>query len=120
MPISLAGAALPSWLQRIPKDRLICVYGSGTYWDYQILRYGDDTHYNVVAGYDVFRYDPKDEPKGYPVNKDHYIVINDTSSDNKYFVLGPTTSDHEWLEELPKVHPEIEITEIPEDDEFEK
>jgi hypothetical protein len=119
MSVSLAGAALPSWLHRIPKERLIGVYGSGTYWDYQIMKYGNEFPGNIVAGYDVFRYDPNDEPKGYPVNKDHYIVFNDTRSDDKYFVAGPIESDHEWLAKLPKVHPEIEITELPEDDEDE-
>ena len=98
----------------------MAVYGSGTYWDHQILKYGDDIHKNVIAGYDVFRYDLKDEPKVYPVNKDHYIVLNDATTDDMYFVLGPTTSDHEWLADLPKVRPEIEITELPEDDEDDK
>jgi hypothetical protein len=119
MSVSLAGAAIPSFLGRIPHDRLMAVYGSGTFWNHQILKYGNDIHDNVIGGYDVFRYDPKDEPKGYPVNKDHYIVLNDTTTDDMYIILGPTDSDHEWLAELPKINPEIEITELPEDNEDE-
>jgi hypothetical protein len=117
VPVSLAGAAIPSWLSSIPQERLMAVLGSGTYWDYQILKYGNEIHDNVIGGYDVFRYDAKDEPKGYPVNKDHYIILNVTTSDDMYVVLGPTSSDHEWLVELPKIRPDIEITELPDDEE---
>ncbi len=77
---------------------------------------GDTVIDNVVAGYDVFRYDSNDEIKGYPINKDHYIVLNNTNSDDKYLVVGPIEGDHQWLAELPKIHPEIEITELPEDE----
>ena len=117
MPISLAGEAIPSWLQNIPEERLMAVWGSGTYWDMQMVRLGNEVIDNVVAGYDVFRHDPKDEPFGYPVNKDHYIVFMDSSSDDMYLIIGPEKDDDHWLAELPKSRPEIEITELPSNDE---
>ena len=52
----------------------------------------------------------------YPVNKDHYIVFRDTSSDDMYLVIGPEKDDDHWLAELPKVRPEIVITELSKDD----
>ena len=114
VPVSFAGGAIPTWLSSLPKENLMAVYGSGTYFDERIVQLGDQVVPYVVAGYDVFRYDEKDEEKGYPVNKDHYIVIRDTTSDERFLVLGPekVEGDH-WFEELPKEHPEIEITEFP-------
>jgi hypothetical protein len=120
IPVSFAGVALPSWLRGIPEEKLMAVYGSGTYYDMRIAQLGEALIPYVVAGYDVFRYDPKDEEKGTPVNKDHYIVISDTTSDERFLVIGPEKVDGDhWFAELPKEHPEIEITEFPSDDENE-
>ena len=82
----------------------------------RIVQLGEEVIPYVVAGYDVFRYDEKDEAKGYPVNKDHYIVFRDTTSDERFLVIGPEKieGDH-WFKELPKEHPEIEITEFPDE-----
>jgi hypothetical protein len=114
IPVSFAGAALPSWLSGVPEEKLLAVYGSGTYYDMRIVQLGEEVIPYVVGGYDVFRYDEKDAAKGYPVNKDHYIVIKDTTSDERFFVLGPEkVEDDHWFRELPNEHPEIEITEFP-------
>jgi len=108
--------------RRIQDEKLqkMAVYGSGTYYDMRIVQLGEEVIPYVVAGYDVFRYDEKDEEKGYPINKDHYIVISDTTSDERFLVLGPekVEGDH-WFTELPKEHPEIEITEFPGEDDGE-
>lgn len=120
MPVSFAGAALPSWLNGMPKENLVATYGSGTYFDERIVQLGDQVIPYVVAGYDVFRYHKKDEAIGFPINKDHYVVIRDPASDERYLVIGPEILDGDhWFAELPKEHPEIEITEFPNDEEDE-
>ena len=120
VPVSFGGAAIPSWLNGLSEEKRMAVYGSGTYYDMRIVQLGEEVIPYVVAGYDVFRYDEKDEEKGYPINKDHYIVISDTTSDERFLVLGPekVEGDH-WFTELPKEHPEIEITEFPGEDDGE-
>jgi hypothetical protein len=118
IPISFAGAAIPSLFKSIPADKLLAVYASGAVYDMRIEQLGDEIIPHVVAGYDVFRYDSKDESKGFPINKDHYIVIKDLTSDERFFIRGPNKieGDH-WFTELPKNHLEIEIIEFPSNDE---
>ena len=118
MPVTLAGAAIPTWMRGIPQERLLQVMGSGTYWDMQMAKLGNNVIENVVAGYDVFRYDPHDESLGYPVNKDHYVVFKDSGNDEMYFVAGPMKDDDHWLSELPKIRSTIEITELPSEGEL--
>lgn len=67
LPVSLTGGAIPTWLNNFPKEHLVAVYGSGTYYDERIVQLGNEVIPYVVAGYDVFRYDPKDEVKGFPI-----------------------------------------------------
>jgi hypothetical protein len=120
VPVSFAGAALPSWLNGIPKEKLVRTYGSGTYFDERIVQLGHEVIPYVVAGYDVFRYDQKDEAIGFPINKDHYIVIKDSTSDERYLVIGPEVVDGDhWFTELPQEYPEIEIIEFLSDEEDE-
>lgn len=118
VPVSFAGGAIPTWLNNFLPKNLLAVYGSGTYYNERIVQLGNQVIPCVVAGFDVFRYDQRDEIRGVPVNKDHYIVIRDTTSDERYLVIGPETVDGDhWFAELPKEHPEIEITEFPFNDE---
>ena len=119
MPVTLAGAAIPAWMRGIPEERLLQVMGSGTFWDTQMEELGDTVIENVVAGYDVFRYDANDESLGYPVNKDHYVVFKDSGNDEMYFVAGPVKDDDHWLSELPEACPTIEIIEFPSDEDLE-
>jgi len=116
--VSLGGSAIPSWLKGISEEKLIAVYASGSSWYPQNIELHGSVIGNVVAGYDVFRYDIKDEKLGTPVNKDHYIVIRDPTSDEWFLVIGPEkiVGDHRFAES-PKKHPELEIIEIPRYDE---
>lgn len=118
--VSLRGRAIPSWLKGISEEKLIAVYASGSSWYPQNIELDGTVIGNVVAGYDVFRYDIKDEKRGTPVNKDHYIVIRDLTSDAMYLIIGPekVDGDHRFPG-LPKTRPEIEITEIPSEDDDE-
>ena len=119
MPVLLAGNAIPSLFQGIPEEKLMAVYASGTYWDSRMVVLGDNVVDNVVAGFDIFRYDAKDESRGKPINKDHYIVV-DNNGDDMYTILGPekVDGDHRF-EKLPETHPGIEIIEFRNEDENE-
>ena len=117
VPVLLAGEAIPSLFQGIPEDKLMAVYASGTFWDSRMVILGDTEVDNVIAGFDIFRYDEKDETHGKPINKDHYIVV-DNKSDDMYPIFGPEKVDGDhWLEKLPETHPEIEIIEFRDDNE---
>ena len=112
MPVLLVGDAIPSLFQGIPEEKLIAVYASGTFWDSRMVMLGDSVVDNVVAGIDIFRYDAKDKARGKPINKDHYIVV-DNNSDDMYFILGPEKVDGDhWFGKLSETHPEIEIIEF--------
>lgn len=117
IPVLLAGEAIPSLFQGIPEETLMAVYASGTYWDTRMVMLGDAVVGNVVAGFDIFRYDAKDELHGRPINKDHYIVVMDSKGDDMYLILGPEKVDGDhWFNRLPETHPEIEIIDIPSND----
>jgi hypothetical protein len=117
LPVALAGAAIPSFLSGLPQERLLRVFGSGTYYDERIEQLGDEVVPYVVGGLDVFRHDSKDAERGFAVNKDHYLVIRDLTSDKRFLVTGPLTvqGDH-WFEKLPEEHPEIEVVDLPKDE----
>jgi hypothetical protein len=55
LPVSFTGGAIPTWLNNFPKEHLVAVYGSGTYYDERIVQLGNEVIPYVVAGYDFFR-----------------------------------------------------------------
>jgi hypothetical protein len=71
--------------------------------------------FQLTKTMDVYRYDEKDLPRGYPINKDHYIIILDPKEDNALLVHGPLRDNEHWLEELPDLPDDILVIEAIED-----
>ena len=64
---------------------------------------------------DVYRYDENDVSKGYPINKNHYILVIDPREDNALLVHGPLNDNEHWLEELPDLPDGITVIESEEE-----
>ena len=113
VPVKLVGDARPNWMRRIPEEKLELVLISGSFIDPRIIEANGITYSGVVGGMDVYRYDEKDVDKGYPFNKDHYIVFRDPENNDALLVAGPIKKpeDH-WFSELPENKPNIEILEF--------
>lgn len=112
VPVVLIGDARPNWMRGIPEDRVGLVLASGTFIDPRIVEANGITYSGVVGGMDIYRYDEKDVGKGYPFNKDHYIVIQHPTKDEVLLLAGPIKDDEHWLNKLPEIDPEIEILEF--------
>lgn len=112
VPVSLIGDARPLWMRGIPEDRVQITLASGAFIDPQVIEASDITYSGVVGGIDIYRYDKKDVDKGYPFNKDHYIIVQNPSADEALLVVGPTKDDEHWLAELPQRATGIEVLEF--------
>jgi hypothetical protein len=112
VPVALIKDARPAWMRGIPEERIELVLASGTFIDPRIVEIDGVTYSGVVGGMDIYRYDKKDVDKGYPFNKDHYIIIQQPSKDEFLLVAGPIRDDSHWLEELPDIDPDIKILEF--------
>jgi hypothetical protein len=112
VPVNLVGSARPVWMRGIPEQRVQFVLASGAFIDPRIVEVNGITYSGVVGGIDVYRYDEKDVDRGYPFNKDHYIVAQNPSKDESLLVAGPIKDDEHWLAELPELDPGIEILEF--------
>ena len=111
VPVVLAGERRPEWMGGIPEEKVELVLASGTFIDPRIVQAHGATISGVVGGMDIYRYDQKDEAKGYPINKDHYLIVLDPLTDDALLVLGPYKDHEHWLEELPNLPSGITIIE---------
>ena len=111
VPVVLAGDRRPEWMRGIPEEKVELVLASGTFIDPRIVQSHGATISGVVGGMDIYRYDQKDEAKGYPINKDHYLIVLDPSTDDALLVLGPNKDHEHWLGELPNLPSDITIIE---------
>ena len=116
MPVTLAGESVPYWMRGIPESRRIAIYASGSFGDSRSVIADGNSYSDVIGGIDVFRFDKKDQPKGFSVNQDHYIVVIDPAQDDMLLVVGPIEDDHRWLDKMPEVKPSIVIYEFDEGD----
>ncbi len=111
IPVVLSGEGLPKWMQGIPEDITELVLASGTFIDPRIVQLNSITYDDVVGGIDVFRYDEKDKAKGFPYNKDHYILVINQSNEDAILVHGPLKDHRHWIEQLPELPDGIEVIE---------
>ena len=113
VPSVLVGDARPDWMRGIPDEKLELVLISGSFIDPRIVEANGITYSGVVGGMDIYRSDEKDVDKGYPFNKDHYIIFHDQANDDALMVAGPIKKENDhWFAELPELPPGIEILEF--------
>lgn len=112
VPVVLAGDARPDWMGGVPEERVEFVLASGTFVDPRVIETQGVTYSGVVGGLDVYRRDEQDTEKGYPFNKDHYMIVRNAAKQEYLLVVGPIRDDEHWLARLPEVYPEIEILEF--------
>jgi hypothetical protein len=111
VPVMISGDGRPDWMKNIPEDKVKFILASGTFVDPRVLETNGVSFCGVVGGMDVFRYDDNDVPKGFPYNKDHYIIILDPSSDDALLVNGPFKDHEHWINQLPNLPEGIEVIE---------
>lgn len=115
VPVRLIGDGRPNWMKNIPADKTEYILASGTFIDPRIVELNGITYSGVIGGMDVYRHDENDVSKGYPINKDHYIIILDPKEDNALLVYGPLIDNEHWLEESPDVPDDIVVIEAIDD-----
>jgi hypothetical protein len=101
IPVVLAGEGKPQWMRGIPKEKVELVLASGIFNDPRIIEERGVTYSGLVGGIDIYRYDQNDEARGYPINKDHYVVILDQDNDDALLVHGPLRDNEHWISCLP-------------------
>ena len=111
VPVSLVGEGKPKWMSNIPDDIVHLVLASGTFIDPKLVQTNGINISDVVGGIDIYRYDRKDEIKGFPINKDHYIVVLDRTTEDALLVHGPYKDLGHRLFQLPNLPPDITIIE---------
>lgn len=113
VPVMLIGDGRPDWMKNIPDDKIEFVLASGTFIDPRLVEMNGLSFNQAVGGIDVYRYDENDVAKGYPYNKDHYILVLDIANDNALLVHGPLKEKNgHWIEELPDLPDDIVVIEI--------
>ncbi len=111
VPAVLLGEGRPNWTRGIPKEKVRLVLASGTYNDPRVIEEYGKTLSGVVGGIDIFRYDSADVSEGYPINKDHYIIILDEDNNDALLVLGPYKDNEHWVSRLPDLPDSIVVIE---------
>ncbi len=103
VPVVLSGEGCPQWMRGIPKDIVGLVLASGIFNDPELIEESGVTYSGLVGGIDIYRYDKKDEARGYPINKDHYVIILDQDNDDALLVHGPLRDHEHWIYQLPNL-----------------
>ena len=109
--VLLIGDGRPDWMKGIPEEKLDKVLISGAFIDPRIVEHDGITYSGVVGGMDIYRQDANDIDKGYPINKDHYIIVLDPHNDNALLVNGPLKDNEHWLQESPNLPDDIVVIE---------
>jgi len=115
IPVMLIDAGRPDWMKNIPEDKTEFILASGTFIDPRLVELKGITYSGVVGGMDVYRYDENDVSKGYPYNKDHYIIVLDPSNDDALLIHGPLKDHEHWIKKLPYLPENITVIESIED-----
>ena len=115
VPVVLSGEGMPRWMRGIPKEKVELVLASGIFNDPRIIEENGITYNGLIGGIDIFRRDRKDEPKGFPINKDHYCVILDPENDDALLVHGPFRDNEHWISSLPDLPDGIVVIDTTED-----
>lgn len=115
VPVVLSGESCPQWMRGIPKDIVGLVLASGIFNDPELIEESGVTYSGLVGGIDIYRYDKKDEARGYPINKDHYVIILDQENDDALLVHGPLRDHEHWISQLPDLPEGIVVIDSSED-----
>lgn len=115
VPVVLAGEGRPTWMRGIPHEKVELVLASGTYIDPRVIEEYGMTFKGTAGGIDIYRYDQHDEPKGYSINKDHYILVLDEENDDALLVYGPYKDNEHWISQLPDLPDGIVVIESTEE-----
>ena len=115
VPVVLSGEGCPQWMRGIPKDIVGLVLASGIFNDPELIEESGVTYSGLVGGIDIYRYDKKDEARGYPINKDHYVIILDQENDDALLVHGPLRDHEHWISQLPDLPEGIVVIDSSED-----
>ena len=115
VPVLLIGDGRPDWIKGIPEEKLDMVLISGAFIDPRIVEHNGVTYSGVVGGMDIYRQDVNDVEKGYPINRDHYIIVLDPQNDNALLVNGPLKDNEHWLKESPNLPAGIIVIESTQD-----
>lgn len=115
VPVMLSGEGKPDWMKGIPEEKVEFILASGTYINPIWAELNGTTYENAIGGIDVYRHDEKDVAKGFPVNKDHYILVVDPDEDNALLIHGPLRDNEHWLRQLPNLPGNIEVIESSEE-----
>jgi len=115
VPTILIGEGRPNWMLGIPDEKLAMTLASGTFIDPRIVEHDGITYSGVIGGMDIYRHDANDVSKGFPINKDHYIIVLDPANENALLVNGPLKDNEHWLANLPNLPENITIIESTED-----
>jgi len=115
VPVVLSGEACPQWMRRIPKEKVRLVLASGIFNDQKVIEERGVTYSGLVGGIDIYRYDQNDEPLGYPINKDHYVIILDQENNDALLVHGPLQDHEHWISQLPDLPEGIVVIDFTED-----
>jgi hypothetical protein len=115
VPVVLSGEACPQWMRGIPKEIVRLVLASGIINDPRVIEERGVTYSGLVGGIDIYRYDQNDEPLGYPINKDHYVIILDQDNDDALLVHGPLRDHEHWISQLPDLPEGIVVIDSSED-----
>lgn len=111
IPVTLSGEGQPAWMHGIPKEIVHLVLASRTYIDQRVVEAQGVTISGVVGGLDIYRFDQDDVNKGYPINKDHYLIVTAPITQDSLLVLGPYKDHEHWLSQLPDLPPDINVIE---------
>jgi len=111
IPVTLSEEGQPAWIRGIPKEIVHLVLASGTYIDPRIVQAQGLTISGVIGGLDIYRFDQDNANKGYPINKDHYLIVTDPTTQDSLLVLGPYKDHEHWLSQLPELPPDITVIE---------
>lgn len=97
--VCLAPDTWPDWAKaaRDPKvDQIL-------FWPHKGSQTGKTFEFHTADGrMTVLRYDPKDAAKGFPYNKDTYVIV--CASDNRLWQFGPFSKGepNHWMKDIPE------------------
>jgi len=109
VPVQYSESNWPTWMKNIPSHKVELVLASGTFIDPRTVLVEGVTISGAVGGMDIYRHDPNDAPQGFPINKDHYVLMVDPDSGACLLVAGPYKDNEHWLSELPELPPGITV-----------
>lgn len=97
VPVQLSYGSLPEWLRRAPPLQRLYVYASGSHVNPLVDGFGRC----IIGGIDILR-DARSHGDPVNLNRDHYIMIRDTNTDDAILVKVPLKHDEHWINDIPE------------------